>query len=275
MLKKEYIVSNKSIKTTKSGKPFISLSISPINDKSTFIDAKIWSEGVEKLKDKFKDGDTIIITNGKEDSYNGKPQIIINDITVTEEATWGYTSEESKDIHYSLLDFIETNMVNKELKAITLQTLNKYATIPVFLQAPAAKSHHHNYPGGLLKHTFELCQLALAIKKTELYTDVDWDVVFGACVLHDLGKVNDYTIENNTIETNDSIKLTGHLVTTPMEIYETAKSLGYDKLKIFENLLHAVIAHHGRKEWGSPQEPQTKEAWTVHLIDMLSSRLSG
>ena len=60
-----------------------------------------------------------------------------------------------------------------------------------------------------------------------------------------------------------------------MEIYETAKSLGYDKLKAFENLLHAVIAHHGRKEWGSPQEPKTKEAWTVNLIDMLSSRLSG
>ena len=50
-----------------------------------------------------------------------------------------------------------------------------------------------------------------------------------------------------------------------MEIYETAKSLGYDKLKAFENLLHAVIAHHGRKEWGSPQEPQTKEIGRAHV----------
>lgn len=275
MLQKEYIVSNKALKKTKAGKPFMSLSISPVNDKDTVIDAKIWSDSVEKLKDKFKDGDKIIIINGKEDSYNGKSQIIINEVKVTEEAKWGYTVEETKDIHYSLLDFIETNIINNEIKTITLETLKKYANDPLFLQAPAAKSHHHNYPGGLLKHTFELCQIALALEKTDLYPNIKWEIVYSACVLHDLGKINDYRIENNTIETNESIKLTGHLVTTPMEIYQTAKDLGFEKIQAFEHLLHAVIAHHGRKEWGSPQEPQTKEAWIVHLIDMLSSRASG
>ncbi|MGD9581049.1 MAG: HD domain-containing protein [Vampirovibrionia bacterium] len=276
MLQKEYIVSNKSIKATKGGKPFISMNISPVNDTKTLIDAKIWSDSFDKLKDKFKNNDTILILNGKEDSYNNKPQIIINDLKVTSESKWGYTIDEAKDIHYCLLDFIETNITNKEIKEITLGTLNKYSQDSTkFFMAPAAKSHHHNYPGGLLQHTFELCQLSSALEKSKLYPDINWQIVYSACILHDLGKINDYKIENDSIETNDSIKLTGHLVTTPIEIYETARKLGYEKSNLFENLLHAVIAHHGKKEWGSPQEPQTKEAWIVHLVDMLSSRVSG
>jgi 3'-5' exoribonuclease len=40
-----------------------------------------------------------------------------------------------------------------------------------------------------------------------------------------------------------------------------------------ERLTHAILAHHGRKEWGAPVEPQTVEAWLVHLADLAESRL--
>jgi 3'-5' exoribonuclease len=33
-----------------------------------------------------------------------------------------------------------------------------------------------------------------------------------------------------------------------------------------------MLAHHGRKEWGSPVEPATNEAWILHAADMMSSR---
>lgn len=38
-------------------------------------------------------------------------------------------------------------------------------------------------------------------------------------------------------------------------------------------LLHAILAHHGRKEWGAPVEPATLEAWLVHLADLAEARL--
>ena len=33
---------------------------------------------------------------------------------------------------------------------------------------------------------------------------------------------------------------------------------------------HCILAHHGRREWGAPVVPATREAWCVHLADMSS-----
>ncbi len=38
-------------------------------------------------------------------------------------------------------------------------------------------------------------------------------------------------------------------------------------------LLHAMLAHHGVREWGAPVEPQSVEAWLVHLADLAEARL--
>ncbi|MEW5821031.1 MAG: TraI domain-containing protein [Cyanobacteriota bacterium] len=275
MLNKEYVVISKEPKQTKQGKPFISMLLNPTDNKDLSIDAKIWSDKVEKLNPLFKTGDLIKIKDGKQETYNNNPQLIINDLEVIAAKQWGLSIEQSKDLYYCLLDFIENNINNSQLKEITLQTLQKYFDSTLLYMAPAAKSHHHNYPGGLLEHTMELCQIAQSIKSTNLYPEVSWDIVISACILHDLGKVYDYTFANGTIEITETLKLTGHLVTTPIEIYETAKAMGLEHTPSFQNLLHAVIAHHGKKEWGSPQEPVTKEAWLVHLIDMISSKISA
>ena len=274
MLKREFIVNNRQLRHTKQGKPFIALTLTS-NDKDKInVEGKIWSENVDKLKNKFKEGDIIQITNGEESVYNNTPQIAINDIKLIKENKWGLNIEEAKDLYYSLLDFLETNIKNEQVKNLTLQTLQKYAKDPFFLQAPAAKKNHHNFPGGLLKHTMELCLIAKSLKETNLYPYVEWDIVYGACILHDMGKIYDYEFKDNMIESTEKISLTGHLVTTPLEIYDTAKTLGIERTPVFENLLHAVIAHHGKKEWGSPQTPNTKEAWVVHLVDMISSQIA-
>jgi 3'-5' exoribonuclease len=39
------------------------------------------------------------------------------------------------------------------------------------------------------------------------------------------------------------------------------------------HLLHLVASHHGEKEFGSPVEPRTPEAMTLHYIDNLDARL--
>ena len=39
------------------------------------------------------------------------------------------------------------------------------------------------------------------------------------------------------------------------------------------HLLHLVASHHGEKELGSPVEPRTPEAMTLHYIDNLDARL--
>jgi 3'-5' exoribonuclease len=38
----------------------------------------------------------------------------------------------------------------------------------------------------------------------------------------------------------------------------------------YMNIEHTILAHHGRKECGSPIEPQTVEAYILHYADMYS-----
>jgi 3'-5' exoribonuclease len=39
------------------------------------------------------------------------------------------------------------------------------------------------------------------------------------------------------------------------------------------NILHCMLAHHGKLEFGSPVEPKTAEAHIVYLADYANSRL--
>lgn len=40
-----------------------------------------------------------------------------------------------------------------------------------------------------------------------------------------------------------------------------------------DEVTHAILAHHGRREWGSPVIPQTRMAWLLHLCDGISARI--
>ena len=38
---------------------------------------------------------------------------------------------------------------------------------------------------------------------------------------------------------------------------------------------HIILAHHGEYEYGSPKIPQTKEAYLVHLVDYMDSKMNA
>lgn len=276
MLNREYIVSNVEFKQTKNGKNYISMLLTTNDKEKIAVDGKIWSEHVEILKDKVKNGNLIKPLEGKLGSYQDVIQISLTDIELLKESQWGYTIEQTEEKYDKLIEITTSLIHNEIIQRVTLLTLGHYAQNPFFLRAPAAKSNHHNYPGGLIVHTLEVCETAIAIKNSDLYSELNWDIVIAACILHDLGKVEDYKITNqNLIETTEKIKLTGHLVSTPMEIFKIASSLEVEYSKEVNNLIHAVIAHHGKKEYGSPQTPATKEAWMVHFADLISSQITG
>ena len=39
------------------------------------------------------------------------------------------------------------------------------------------------------------------------------------------------------------------------------------------NLLHLIVSHHGKPEWGSPVFPQTETALLLHQADLTATRL--
>ena len=49
--------------------------------------------------------------------------------------------------------------------------------------------------------------------------------------------------------------------------------LSPDSESVRLHLIHLVASHHGEKQFGSPVEPKTPEALTLHLIDNLDAKL--
>ena len=46
----------------------------------------------------------------------------------------------------------------------------------------------------------------------------------------------------------------------------------YQKLK--DKLIHIIVSHHGKSEFGSPKEPMIPEALVVYCADEMSSKVS-
>ncbi|MEM8964339.1 MAG: HD domain-containing protein [Acidobacteriota bacterium] len=136
---------------------------------------------------------------------------------------------------------------------------------------PAARSIHHAYRGGLLEHTTKMAELALDLCRH--YPQADRDIVLLGVLLHDLGKireigampVNDYTVEGH---------LVGHVVLGRDLLLECCATIEGFPANLRLHLEHVVLAHQGRREYGSPTEPATIEAYVVHFVDNIDSKIS-
>ncbi len=136
---------------------------------------------------------------------------------------------------------------------------------------PAAKRIHHAYRGGLLEHVVKMAELAVDVCRH--YPEIDRDLVLLGVYFHDLGKlreigampVNDYTLEG---------QLVGHITIGVEMLRECCAAVDQVSDDLRLHLEHLVVSHHGRREWGSPIEPSTPEAFVLHLIDNLDSKLN-
>ncbi len=136
--------------------------------------------------------------------------------------------------------------------------------------APAAKTHHHPYLHGLLEHNLQVLERALGLAGS---LPVDRSLIVAGALLHDIGKIEEYAFEGDSIEFTEVGNLTGHIA---LGYYLTRRAI--ERIEGFPSdlatgLLHILLAHQGRLEWGSPVEPKTAEAFIVHEADSLDAHL--
>jgi 3'-5' exoribonuclease len=140
-----------------------------------------------------------------------------------------------------------------------------------FRRSAAAKTVHHAYAGGLLEHT--VACLKLAHRLADQYPQVDRDLLVAGAFFHDLGKVRELSGDRNA-EYTDEGRLIGHLVMTAQWIHDKARRLGVPR-DLEHHVVHLVLAHHGKLEFGSPKVPMTLEAMLVHALDEIDSRVNS
>ena len=134
---------------------------------------------------------------------------------------------------------------------------------------PAAKLMHHNYIGGLLVHTVECAQYAELNLKTFAYKTNE-DEIYAACLLHDFGKIFEYTIDTDTGLIDYAPNFREDWISHSQYGFCICMNAG------FKNVAKMIAAHHGRAEWGAiidlNQKDLEPELYLIHFIDNLSAK---
>jgi len=140
-------------------------------------------------------------------------------------------------------------------------------------RCPASINGHHAAIGGLVKHTAEVAAIARTIAKV---CGADPDLVLAGVLLHDIGKLESYRWDG-VFEYTDAGHLLGHVALGALMLERRLAREAEPPCSGTERdvLLHLVLAHHGRLEFGSPVSPMTLEAEVLHWADNASAKTSS
>lgn len=142
-----------------------------------------------------------------------------------------------------------------------------------YQQCPASLRGHHAAIGGLLKHTTEVAAIARTIARA---CGADQELVLAGVLLHDIGKLESYSWQG-AFEYTDPGSLVGHVVLGALMFDRRLRREPEPPCTEAEReiLLHLILAHHGRLEWGSPVPPLTLEAEVLHWADNASAKTAS
>lgn len=163
---------------------------------------------------------------------------------------------------------------NEEIKNFLDAVFFKHNLWEKYSLWPAAVMLHHAYSGGLLEHSLSVAIGArdMAGHYENFKVPVDLDIIVAGALLHDIGKIESYTLEPTP-----SVSVQGNVIEHIFLGYGMFMKFA-EKENLDENiklaLAHIIISHHGRKEFGSPVLPATPEAFIVSAADDLDFKMA-
>jgi 3'-5' exoribonuclease len=268
-----YLVQSKEVRTKKnSGEPYLSLTLS---DRTGTIETKMW-DGVEAVADLF-DQDDFVKVRATVQLYRDKPQLVVHKLRRAEESEIElgdfipHTKQDISQMWATLRAEVEA-FENLHLKALLLSFLDDPEFADRFKIAPAAKTLHHGFVGGLLEHVSSLMRLAKLVASN--YDFLDLELLQTGVVLHDMGKLDELTYERSFGYSSDG-QLLGHITICLQWIDRKCSTLPDFPPRLKRLVEHMVLSHHGRYEFGSPKLPMFPEALALSYIDDIDSKLES
>jgi 3'-5' exoribonuclease len=268
-----FLVLHKQQRSTKTNKPYLNLIL---GDKTGQLEGRVWDPGDPRIAKEFDRGD-IVKARGSVSRFDDRLQMKVEQLrkAAAGEAEKAdllpCTTCDVNVLWQQLLGFVES-FTDSDLKLLLTTMLADPAIVRAYREAPAAKQLHHAWLGGLLEHVVSL--LTLADRVAPHYPILHRDLLLTGVILHDIGKIRElawdvgfeYTVEGT---------LLGHI---QMGMELTEKTM--DRLPDFPPrlktlVLHMILSHHGKLEFGSPKLPMIPEALVLNFVDDLDAKMQA
>lgn len=267
-----FFLSQVETRVARTGNSYITLKLC---DRTGTVNARAWQVGGE-LERSLRD-EAFARVRGSVDRYRQRLQVTIREAEPVEpdeldQQDFLPSSYRDREELRGYLDYFLTEIYDEDYSALLESFLGDDSFMEQLCLAPGDISSHHAYLGGLLEHTVAvatLCQHA-AVQHPRL----DSDLLVTAAILHDIGKIEEFTYVGRIAHSREG-ELLGHVLIGQQMIEERIGGLESFPREKELQLLHAVISHHGELEWGAPKRPQSAEALVLHHIDNLDAKVKG
>ena len=261
-LNKDYEVVVFAIGETKAGAKMGKLQLK--DNSGNTLNCVLWEEALNRMDEKiFRTGNIVKIVTG---TYNAQyNNCHISSLALIKEAKLGLNEEEREESFTKIVEYANA-IKDEKLQQFVTSLLFEHEE--EFKVSPAAKLMHHNYIGGLLVHTLEC--LDIAKTTCAMFNKIDLDKVYAACILHDFGKIFEYTInlETGFIDYDNNFKK--QWISHSQWGYSHCMTAG------FIDVAKMIATHHGRLEWGAIVDLNERDLepldYLVHHIDDLSAK---
>ena len=265
-----YLCKQKQVVKTKAVKTYYSLIL---QDRTGTADGKIWelNNGIANFE-----AMNYIHCEGMVTSFQGNLQMNISRVRISDEgeydpADYVPCSEKNIDEMFSAILKYVASVQNKYLRQILeMYFVQDKEFTENFKKHSAAKSVHHSFMGGLLEHTLgvtDMCQYF-----SEHYPMLHRDLLITAALFHDMGKIqeiSDFPMNDYT----DDGQMLGHIYIGARAMEDAASKIPGFPVKLKNELVHCILSHHGKMEFGSPKVPAIMEAMALHMADNADAKL--
>ncbi len=253
-----------SIGDTKAGTKMGKLQLKNLDDGS-ILNCILWEETLNRIDHRvFRSGNQLrLVTASFNEKFNN---CLVTSVELIKEAKTGLSEEEREKVYAELISYfdkIKNEKLNSFLNMFFMENKDRIKIMP------AAKVMHHNYIGGLMVHTLE------CLKYAEMNMDIsdykfNRDNILAACILHDIGKIFEYTIdtESGIIDYDENFR----------KEWISHSQYGFSMCMTegFKEIARMIAAHHGRSDWGAiidlGERELEPELYFIHLVDNLSAK---
>ena len=266
-----YLLAQSSVDKTKKGDPYLRATLA---DSTGRIEARYW-DFPPKMEARLGVGSGVRVHGTVEEYPAGSRQVRIERLEPVEIEDFAPFLPQAKR---------DREEMRRELQQVLAQIEDPYLSgllehlfgdeefANTFSKAPAAKKYHHACIGGLLEHTLAVVRLCSFV--ADQYPEIERDLLLTAAILHDVGKATSYT-HGPVLDLTDEGRLINHVAQGALVVQTAIDGVQGFPQGLRNRLIHAILAHHGALERGSPVLPKTLEALALHHADWMDGDVRG